>query len=72
MKGKSSKGIGNMSNPNSMSTFSAIKKSAGKSSGNVNANAKATKISAGKTSGKVNKPVPMPKKRMGGGMKRGC
>lgn len=62
MKG-SAKGIGGKSNPNSSAAFNAIKKSAGKSSGGVNPNAKYTKVSAGKSSGKVNKPVPMPKKK---------
>jgi hypothetical protein len=59
----SGKGIGGKSNPNSMSAFNAIKTSAGKSSGKVNANAKYTKVSAGKSSGHVNKPQPAPKKK---------
>jgi hypothetical protein len=69
MKKTGSKGVGGMSNKNSSSVFNAIKKSSGKSSGGVNANAKYTKVSAGKSSGHVNKPVPMPKKRMGGSKK---
>jgi hypothetical protein len=60
---RSAKGIGGKSNPNSSAVFNAIKKSAGKSSGGVNPNAKYTKVSAGKSSGHVNKPVPMPKKK---------
>jgi hypothetical protein len=63
MKKMSKGGIGGKANPNSSGVFSAIKKSAGKSSGGVNPNAKYTKISAGKSSGHVNKPVPMPKKK---------
>jgi hypothetical protein len=70
MKSTGKKGVGGMSNKNSSGVFNAIKKSAGKSSGGVNANASYTKVSAGKTSGKVNKPVTVPKKKMGG-MKRG-
>jgi len=60
MKNSGAKGIGGKSNPNSMGVFNAIKKSAGKSSGGVNANAVATKKSAGKSSGGVNKPQPKP------------
>jgi hypothetical protein len=59
----SGKGVGCKTNPNSKSVFNAIKVSAGKSSGKVNANAKYTKVSAGKSSGHVNKPVPAPKKK---------
>jgi len=70
MKG-SAKGIGGKSNPNSSAAFNAIKKSAGKSSGGVNPNAKYTKVSAGKSSGKVNKPVPMPKRQGATQMRRG-
>jgi hypothetical protein len=70
MKNTGKKGVGNMPNKNSSSVFNAIKKSAGKSSGGVNANTPYTKVSAGKTSGKVNKPVPMPNRKVGS-MKRG-
>lgn len=59
----SGKGVGCKTNPNSKSVFSAIKTSAGKSSGGVNPKFNATKVSAGKTSGHVNKAVPAPKKK---------
>lgn len=71
MKKMSKGGIGGKANPNSSGVFSAIKKSAGKSSGGVNANAKYTKISAGKSSGHVNKPVPAPKRQGATQMRRG-
>jgi hypothetical protein len=60
MKNSGAKGVGGKANPNNMAAFNAIKKSAGKSSGGVNANAVATKKSAGKSSGGVNKPQPKP------------
>jgi hypothetical protein len=67
----SGKGIGNKANPNSKSVFNAIKVSAGKSSGKVNANAKYTKVSAGKSSGGVNKPLTVPKRAGATQMRRG-
>ena len=68
----SGKGIGGKSNPNNKSVFNYTPTSLGKSSGHVNPNPAYTKVSSGKSAGGVNKPVAMPKRKIGGSMKRGC